>query len=393
MKIIMTLFVRNEQDIIKHNIDFHRSQGVDFFIATDNCSEDGTSEILRDYERQGILHYIWGDPDFNQGTRVTHMARLAYNEYGADWVINNDADEFWWPLAGDLRSVLSDIPQNCNIVRVKRHNFVPVSQADEAPFYTRMIYREQPSLNLRGNPLPDKVCHRGNPDITVFLGSHRVEELGPGDTRWGKIEILHFPFRTYDQFERKVIALGQPFARSKRGDRRNIGIVRIALYRLYETGRLPDYYRLLLYSPSRIAKELEAGFIVKDTRLAEHFSNLIAVSDNDIPKRLEQSAQSPTPASNECMSSEFESTELATLSKKVESRLWAIAQWKYGGRQQPIDKVQQLRASRARLILLSFIRLGQRGLKRLKGNPFIPHALVRLGRRGLRRLAHHQRNK
>jgi len=34
IKIVMTLLVRNEEDIIRENIEFHLSQGVSFFIAT-----------------------------------------------------------------------------------------------------------------------------------------------------------------------------------------------------------------------------------------------------------------------------------------------------------------------------------------------------------------------
>ena len=39
MKIVMTLLVRDEQDIIRENIEFHLSQGIDYFIATDNISD------------------------------------------------------------------------------------------------------------------------------------------------------------------------------------------------------------------------------------------------------------------------------------------------------------------------------------------------------------------
>ena len=94
----MTLLVRNEEDIIRENIKFHLSQGVGFFIVTDNRSVDGTADILKEYEAKGILRYIYEDSNqFDQHIWVTQMAVMAYTELGANWVINNDADEFWWP--------------------------------------------------------------------------------------------------------------------------------------------------------------------------------------------------------------------------------------------------------------------------------------------------------
>ena len=79
MKLVMTLLVRDEADIVSSNIDFHLNHGVDFIIATDNLSVDGTTDILRAYERHGVLHYIdETDDNYAQHRWVTHMARLAY---------------------------------------------------------------------------------------------------------------------------------------------------------------------------------------------------------------------------------------------------------------------------------------------------------------------------
>src|SRR3954466_6004641 len=101
MKLVMTLLVRDEQDIVADNLDFHLAQGVDEVIVTDNGSEDATLEILRPYEERGAVRAI-SEPsdDSSQGRWVTRMARMEAADLGADWVINNDAHEFWWPRGG-----------------------------------------------------------------------------------------------------------------------------------------------------------------------------------------------------------------------------------------------------------------------------------------------------
>ena len=42
MKLVLTLLVRNEADVVDANLAFHLNAGVDFVIATDNGSEDGS---------------------------------------------------------------------------------------------------------------------------------------------------------------------------------------------------------------------------------------------------------------------------------------------------------------------------------------------------------------
>jgi hypothetical protein len=90
--------VRDEADIIDLQLAFHLAAGVDFFIVTDHESRDGTTDVLESYARRDLLHLIpVSSPVKRQSEWVTRMARLAASEFGADWVINSDADEFWWP--------------------------------------------------------------------------------------------------------------------------------------------------------------------------------------------------------------------------------------------------------------------------------------------------------
>lgn len=138
----MTLLVRNEEDIIRENIEFHLSQGVSFFIAIDNLSVDRTADILKEYEDKGVLRYFFEDSNqFDQHKWVTQMAIMAFKEYGADWVINNDANEFWWPKLGRLTDEFNDIPEEFNVLEAGRTNFVMVEGEGE-PFYKRMIYKQ-----------------------------------------------------------------------------------------------------------------------------------------------------------------------------------------------------------------------------------------------------------
>ena len=98
MTLVMTLLARDEIDIVEAWLAFHLNAGADLVIATDNRSVDGTTEVLERYARAGHVHLI-REPgeDLRQNEWVTRMARLAATDYGADWVINSDADEFWWP--------------------------------------------------------------------------------------------------------------------------------------------------------------------------------------------------------------------------------------------------------------------------------------------------------
>ena len=101
MKLVMTLLVRDEADIVDAQIAFHLDAGVDLVVATDNRSQDGTTEILERYAREGHLHLIRepGD-DLRQSEWVTRMAASRRRSFGADWILNADADEFWWPRGG-----------------------------------------------------------------------------------------------------------------------------------------------------------------------------------------------------------------------------------------------------------------------------------------------------
>src|SRR3954451_16273198 len=107
MKLVMTLLARDEADIVRDQLEFHLNAGVDFVIAMDNLSQDGTTEILESYAKHGHLSLTRQNSEsLRQAEWITEMGRLAATEHGADWVIHTDADEFWWPRGESLKDVL-----------------------------------------------------------------------------------------------------------------------------------------------------------------------------------------------------------------------------------------------------------------------------------------------
>ena len=275
LDLVMTLLVRDEEDIIAANIEYHRAQGVDFFIVMDNLSTDGTTEILKSYQKKGFLHYILQKrDDYSQGKWVTTMAQMASVRYGAKWVINNDADEFWWPLEGSsLRDSLLSVPEEYNVVEAQRHNFVPVTDSSKV-FYDEMIYRQTESVNPLEGPLPPKVCHRGLANVVVTQGNHEVVGFEPVSVCRGRVEILHFPFRHLQQYQRKIIMGGEAYQRNTELSS-EVGRTWRKLHETYtRQGQLPEAIRLQIKDSVQIKRELRRGLIVEDKRLSNYMARI-----------------------------------------------------------------------------------------------------------------------
>lgn len=274
MRLVMTLLVRDEQDVLRENIEFHRAQGVDFFVVTDNKSEDSTPDIIRDYERLGIARYIYeGADDYNQSAWVTRMARLAATDYAADWVINNDADEFWWPRRGNLSATFAALPPATTVLVAQRHDFVALNTETDV-FYRDMVYRKRVSLNTIGKPLPPKVAHRAHPDVEVAQGNHWAELPGEPVIADGVVDIFHFPLRSYAQFTNKIIKGGQAYERNTTHNA-NVGSTWRKLYQEYQRNGLTDFYRKESVSPEQIAAGLRDGTLISDRRLADYLDEIV----------------------------------------------------------------------------------------------------------------------
>jgi glycosyltransferase involved in cell wall biosynthesis len=267
MKIVLTLLVRDEEDILRENIEFHLAHGVDEIVLMDNLSVDGTAEIAREFERAGALHYLFQpQDDYSQARWVTEMSRKAARELRADWVINSDADEFWLPERRSLKDVFASVDPDVVAVQAPRVNFV-ARPDDDRPFWRRMDVRRVASRNALGQPLLEKVAHRANAEVEVVQGNHDITIGGVlVPKRRVPITILHFPVRSRAQFHNKIVKGGAAYARNTELPA-SVGHTWRFLYQLHLAGRFDEAIAAEVFSEGRILDGLAMGALVRDDRL------------------------------------------------------------------------------------------------------------------------------
>jgi hypothetical protein len=201
------------------------------------------------------------------------MARLAATDFGADWVLNTDADEFWWPRGGSLKDVLATVPERFGVVRGCWRHFLP--RPDDGAFFA-----ERMTVRLTRPAFPgdkrtiyhahQKVAHRARPDVYVPMGNHDAEADDLEPLRgWHPIEVLHFSFRSPEQTRRKA---------ETGWSRRPHEVLAEHQVRLDEArggGRTAGFYDELVVDDDALARGLADGSLALDTRLRDALRALL----------------------------------------------------------------------------------------------------------------------
>jgi hypothetical protein len=263
MRLVQTLVVRDEVDVVGAQIAYHLRAGVDFVLAADHGSTDGTSEVLESFARDGCLERIPVTGEMREAAWRTEMARRAATELGADWVINTDADEFWMPRAGTLKETLAAVPDQFGVVWAISRHFVPRPD-DDRLFAERMTVRLSTPTAINDPTSPfrphAKVAHRADAEIRIRFGAHLVfSELEPLHD-WFVADVLHFPYRSRVQYERKGV-------RRARGDK-PLGQY-VKAYQAHEVGRVDDVYGSIVVDDATLERGLALRCLVTDTRLRD----------------------------------------------------------------------------------------------------------------------------
>ncbi len=289
MKVVLTLVVRDEEEILEANLDFHLAAGVELVLVADHRSEDRTPEILESYRRRGAVRVFREEAEFvPQQEWQTRMARLAFSDHGADWVLLGDADEFWWPLGGSLPEAFARVPGRYGSVLGLQRNFVPV-RGERVPFAERMVASLASSAPINDPATPfrpvAKIAVRGSVDVVVAHGGgHRVHGFrGDQLEAWHPVEILHFPLRSREQCARKYEKTWSGWQANLRAD----------LARAQQTAhdnRADAMWEWLALDEVAVRKGIAEGSLAIDTRLRDALRALGLGADDAVLDRSSNSS-------------------------------------------------------------------------------------------------------
>ncbi len=295
MKLVMTLMVRDEIDIVAAMIEHHLAQGVDLIIATDNASVDGTRELLASYADTGRLElHDYLEHDKRQFAVVTGMAQRAYTVHGADWVINADADEFFVPVDRKLtlKAALEQIPTSLGSFFAPVVNMTGYPAKDGAGI-GRLRWRDvrddetlMLAAGLHAQPTPNAI-HIGHAEVAVVQGNHStsIRSAGQPDAAYA-IEVLHLPWRSWTQFSTKVEVSGLAYEGNPdlNPSPRHHGM---RDYRFHKAGVLEHFY---LYRHPNVAGAGKRGLpvteFVEDGWLADELRALDEAGQAVLPAEL-----------------------------------------------------------------------------------------------------------
>ena len=108
-KVVLAVGVYDTADILADYLDWYLHIGVDFIVALEYGSTDGSVDILKRYERAGVLHWRCNPShNYSRHNPFDAIAAVARDEFEADWIIVCDTDEFLVTDDRSLSGAISD---------------------------------------------------------------------------------------------------------------------------------------------------------------------------------------------------------------------------------------------------------------------------------------------
>jgi glycosyltransferase involved in cell wall biosynthesis len=263
VSIATIIWVVNESELITSSIEHALAIGVDQVMVCDLGSTDPTPDLVETLcGRFPVSLKRFSETDFADSAAWQKREVELLRETGADWVILQDADEFWIPNGGTLKDL--PLPQDVDALSVARFNIVLT--ADQPPaneislsvlarssFFVKKVENFPARLDVdpglfwsQGVPMP-KLMVRPDRVVTLYMGWHGAEMLeGPAriaNMPADRVFVAHLPFSTYSRFKKKVTSIRETLASQTQYYPGMIGWHWKRWLRLEEEGRLREEYR------------------------------------------------------------------------------------------------------------------------------------------------------
>ena len=209
MTLVMTLLARDEIDVVDSWLAFHLNAGVDLVIATDNRSQDGTTEVLEQYARYGPRP---PDPRAGRGPAPGRVGD-AHGAPRGDRVRRGLGDQLrrGRVLVAARGVAVARCSRRCRRATGRSGRSSASSARDPATsdFAERMTVRFSALAPINDpaslyKPIR-KIVHRGHPEIRLTRGNHALVDSPFAPLRgWFPIECFHFPLRSAAQCAHKA---------------------------------------------------------------------------------------------------------------------------------------------------------------------------------------------
>ena len=277
LKLAMTLLVKNEEKLIEKNIRFHYAMGVNIFVITLHNSTDNTLNIVNKLKSEGIPIeiIIANEKGYFQAKRVHKMIKIAQKKYKADWIINADADEFYYSKDLNLRKSIIKY-ESGNVIKLDSTFSFPDGKEDRLlnPYFItnnipKFWLNLYPDISCNGryvgrNSCP-KVIHTTKNYIRILPGNHNVNMLFKKVIPTDEIILYHFSDGSYQDFEEKVIRYIDTFA----AEENTSGVHVKHMIDLYKQGKLKEFYDKH-FSSELLNKLINIGCVTKNYYLINY---------------------------------------------------------------------------------------------------------------------------
>ena len=231
MKLVVTLLVGNEIELIDAHINYHLGLGACGMVIADICSTDGTTERLAHYARDPRLVIRRFEEESLFDAQGMHMSDVwswtldaARGRFAPDWVVRLDADEFLMPKSPDLEQAFLAHRDDAAVC-VPRYN--AVFRAGPPPtFAGPLSYRDLAGQAVVSKPVPpdmaragqsaalplnmtsiiSKVAVRPERVANFTMGGHGAVDAAGSDIAMKvsqTLSIVHYWFTTLSRFQRK----------------------------------------------------------------------------------------------------------------------------------------------------------------------------------------------